>query len=71
MNKLFFGTILSQATHQLRSMSVNIERAQNHFLTEKHIHIALEELKVTQQLLEQAMASYKSDKPVISKVFLK
>lgn len=71
MNKVFFGTILSQASHQLRSMSVNIERAQNNFLTEKHLHRALEELKVTQQLLEQAMESYKSDKPVISKVFLK
>lgn len=71
MSKLFFGTILSQARIQLRSMSVNIERAQNNFLTEKHIHQALEELNVTKQLLEEAMASYKSDKPVISKVFLK
>lgn len=71
MNKVFFGTILSQATRQIRCISVNVERAQNNFLTEKHIHKALEELKETQKLLEQAMESYKSDKPVISKVFLK
>jgi hypothetical protein len=71
MNKVFFGTILSQATRQIHCMSVNVQRAQNNFLTEQHITIALEELKQTQKLLEQAMECYKNDKPVITKVFLK
>jgi hypothetical protein len=71
MNKVFFGTILSQATRNIRSISVNVERAQNNFLTEKHIYQALDQLKETQKLLEQAIESYKNDKPVITKVFLK
>jgi hypothetical protein len=74
MSKLFFGTILSQATRQIRSLSVNIERAQNNFLTEKCLNNALEELKETQRLLEEARDSYismKKDQSVISRVFLK
>lgn len=71
MNKVFFGTILSQATRQIQCMSVNVQRAQNNFLTETHIHRALEELKETQKLLEQAMESYKQEGPISSKVYLK
>ena len=74
MNKLFFGTILSQATHQIRSLSVNVIRAQNNFFTEENINLALKELKETQRLLEEARESYidmKNGQSVISKVSLK
>lgn len=74
MSKVFFGAILSQASHQIRCMSVNISRAQNNFLTEKYIDLALQELKETQKLLEQAKESYtnmKKDKSAISTLSLK
>ena len=74
MSKVFFGAILSQASHQIRSMSVNISRAQNNFLTEKHIDLALQELEKTQKLLQQAKESYtnmKKDKSAISTLSLK
>jgi hypothetical protein len=71
MNKVFFGTILSQATRQIRCISVNVERAQNNFMTEKHMNIALEELKHTQKLLEEAIESYKQTGPISSKIYLK
>ncbi len=71
MNKVFFGTILSQANRQIQCMSVNIERAQNRFLVEKSISLALRELNETQKLLEQALENYKTNPPTISKLYLK
>jgi hypothetical protein len=55
-------------------MSVNISRAQNNFLTEKYIDLALQELKETEKLLEKAKESYvnmKKDKSAISTLSLK
>ena len=57
MNKVFISTLLSQANHQIRTMSVHITRAQSNFLVEKSLTIALEELKQTQKILEQARNS--------------
>ena len=71
MNKVFFGTLLSEATSQIRTLTVHVSRAQSNFLTEKSIDLALNELKETQKLLEQARDSYLSSKPITTTQYLK
>ena len=71
MNKVFFGTLLSQATSQIRTLTVHVSRAQSNFLTERSIELALHELKETQRLLEQAKDSYLSSKPITRTQYLK
>lgn len=61
MSKTFFVTLLSHANYQIREMSVNIIRAQRHFLVEESIDRAIIDLKITQDLLEKAKESYKLD----------
>ena len=61
MSKLFFGTLISQATSQIRTLSVHVSRAQTNFLFEKSIDHALHDLKEVQRLLELAKESYLSN----------
>jgi hypothetical protein len=59
MNKVFFGRLISQATRRIQTMPVYLTRAQSNFLTVKSLDLAIEELKETQKLLEQAKEAYK------------
>lgn len=61
MNKVFFGTLISQATSQIRTLSVHVSRAQTNFLTEKSLDHAIHDLKEVQRLLELAKESYLSN----------
>lgn len=61
MSKLFFGTLISQANNQIRTLSVHVSRAQTNFLFEKSIDHALHDLKEVQRLLELAKESYLSN----------
>jgi len=61
MSKLFFGTLISQANSQIRTLSVHVSRAQTNFLFEKSIDHALHDLKEVQRLLELAKESYLSN----------
>lgn len=58
MNKVFFGRLISQATRRIQTMPVYLTRAQSNFLTVKSLELAIEELKETQKLLEQAKEAY-------------
>ena len=58
MNKVFFGTLISQASTQIQSISVHVLRAKSNFLTEKSIDLAMHDLKEVQRLLEQAKEAY-------------
>lgn len=59
MSKLFFGSLISQATRRIQTMPVYLTRAQSNFLTIKSLELAIEELKETQKLLEKAKEAYK------------
>lgn len=65
MSKLFFGTLISQATRRIQTMPVYLTRAQSNFLTMKSLELAIEELKETQKILEQAKEAYKDIQPNI------
>lgn len=65
MSKLFFSSLISQATRRIQTMPVYLTRAQSNFLTVKSLELAIEELKETQKLLEQAKESYVSNQPNI------
>jgi hypothetical protein len=58
MSKLFFGSLISQATRRVQTMPVYLIRAQSNFLTVKSLDLAIEELKETQKLLEEAKKAY-------------
>lgn len=57
MRKVFFGTLISQAQVQLKTVEPKLVRASAGFLTEKSISDAIQELKECQKLLEIAKAS--------------
>lgn len=59
MSKLFFGSLIFQATRRVQTMPVYLTRAQSNFLTIKSLDLAIEELKETQKLLELAKETYK------------
>lgn len=61
MNKVFFGTLISQASGQIRTLSAHVLRAQSNFLTEKSLDLAIHDLKEVQRLLELAKESYLSN----------
>jgi hypothetical protein len=65
MSKLFFASLISQATRRIQTMPVYLTRAQSNFLTIKSLELAIEELKETQKLLEQAKESYVNNQPNI------
>lgn len=57
MSKVFFGTLISQAQGQIKSVVPCLVRAGNGFLPKASIEAALYDLKECQRLLELAKAS--------------
>lgn len=58
MQKVFFGTLISHAQHELTHIQPLLVRASNRFFTEKSIDEAIERLRRSQEQLLLAKQSY-------------
>jgi hypothetical protein len=62
MTRLFFGTLLSNAQHELQHIQPLIIRASNRFFVEKSIDQTIEHLRRSQELLLKAKESYEYER---------
>jgi len=58
MNKVFCGTLISHAKHEIKNIEPLLIRAHNGFLFEKSVDEAIKHLKEIQSLLLKAKQSY-------------
>lgn len=61
MSKVFFGTLISHAKHELAPIPTLLSRATNQFMTEQSINEAIKQLQKSQEILIKAKESYKTD----------
>ena len=71
MSKLFFATLISQASTHMKTLTVHMSRAQSNFLTERSIDQAIHDIKEVQRLLELAKESYLTNAKPTSTEYLK
>jgi hypothetical protein len=58
MKKVFCGTLISHAKHEIKNIEPLLIRAHNGFLFEKSVDEAIRQLKEIQSLLLKAKQSY-------------
>lgn len=60
MSKLYYGTLVAKASGQLQNVIPLMARANNKFMVERSLDLAIQELQETQKILILAKESYSS-----------